>query len=77
MNGVVPSGATRFLEALSDVAPEQLIVTAHDCQVDALAVLLFDSVHRVYLMEDRMTAETTLLGEPLRAANPGARPGLD
>jgi hypothetical protein len=77
MNGVVPSGATRFLEALSDVAPEQLIVTAHDCQVDALAVLLFDSVHRVYLMEDRMTAETTLLGEPTRDTLLGARPGLD
>jgi len=77
MNGVVPSGRTRFLEALSDVAPEQLILTAHECQVDELAVLLWDSIHRVYLMEDRMTAETALLGEPLRAANLGARPDLD
>jgi len=77
MNRVAPSDTTRFLEALSAVAPEQLVVTAHEDQVDSLAVLLFDSLNRVYLMEDRMTAETTLLGEPTRDSLLGARPGLD
>jgi len=77
MNRIVPSDTTRFLEALSDVGPDQLVVTAHEDQVDPLAVLLFDAVNRVYLMEDRVTAETTLLGEPTRDTLLGARPGLD
>ena len=54
-----------LLEAMCDVALPQVVVAAHECQIDELAVALWQRVNRIYLVENLRDVGTSLLSEPL------------
>ena len=58
-----------FLEALSEVARSQVVIAAHEQQIDELALSLWDRVHRIYLVERPRDASTALLSEPVRGGS--------
>ena len=62
---IPPEHAAIYFEALSGFAGSQVVITAHECQVDELAMHLWGRAHRIYLVEDRRDACTALLSEPV------------
>ena len=66
MSRMPPDRGVVFLEALSEVARSQVVIAAHEQQIDELALSLWDRVDRIYLVERPRDASTALLSEPVR-----------
>jgi len=65
MNGMRPDQNVVFLEALSELVHGQVVIAAHEEQIDDLALSLWDRAQRIYLVERPKDAYTSLLSEPI------------
>ena len=54
-----------LLEALSESGCPQIVVAAHECQIDDLALGLWHRAQRIYLVENPSEGRCALLSEPV------------
>ena len=60
-----PRNQGLILEALSGAACPHVVVAAHQCQIDELAVALWERLNRIHLVEGSWEVRTSLLSEPV------------